>query len=190
MSLNIKCQTGTGLIEVLVAMLIVAIGSLSLLSMQVTGKKVSYDAIQRSAATALVHDIVERMRNNPNSLASYVVDDFGNGSITSEPSPNCVSATCTATQLAAHDMWEWEQNLDGAVEQLVEDGSTFKVGGLVSPRACITHSAGVVTVALVWKGYQELSNPVGSTCGEGLGLYGGSEVQRQMMFVTTYIEEV
>lgn len=191
MSLSkIKHQFGSGMIEVLISMLIVSVGSISLISMQINGKKVSYDSIQRSIATALVHDIVERMRANPNALASYVVSDLGGESISSEPSPNCVSSACTAAQLAAHDLWEWEQNIDGATEQQVQGLDSVKVGGLVSPRACITHSNGVVTVAIAWKGYQEIANPTSSTCGEGLSLYGTNDTQRQIIFVTTYIEDV
>ncbi len=178
------------MIEVLISMLIVSVGSVGLISMQVTGKKVSYDAMQRSIATALVHDIVERMRNNPNALTSYVTANLGNGSISTEPTPNCVSGDCTSAQLAARDLWEWEQNIDGSTEELIIDSSTVKVGGLVSPRACITHNSGVVTVAIAWKGYQEIANPTASTCGEGLGLYGTSDTQRQIIFVTTYIEDV
>src|SRR5690606_27088859 len=122
-------------------------------------------------ATSLVHDILERMRNNPQALAAYAVSNLGGESTSTEPTPNCTTATCLPAQLAARDLWEWEQSLDGAAE-LLDDGtgSQTKVGGLVSPRACITHNAGVVTVTLAWKGYQSMSNPAASACGEGLGL--------------------
>ncbi len=187
---KMKSQLGSGLIEVLVSMLIVSIGSLSLINMQVAGKKVSYDAIQRSIATALAHDIIERMRNNPNVLSSYVASNMGNGSRGSSPSATCFNANCTEAELATRDLWEWEQQLDGASEEQTIAGSQVKVGGLVSPRACITHNAGVVTVAIAWKGFQSTSNPTSNTCGEGLSLYGSSDAQRQVIFITTYIEDV
>lgn len=190
MSIKSYRQTGVGLVEVLVSMLIVSVGALSLISMQIAGKRIGYDALQRSVATTLVHDILERMRNNPLALTGYTVNNLGGETISSEPSPNCTSAVCTPTQLAARDLWEWEQNLDGAAEMLDDGSGAQKVGGLVDPRACITHSAGVVTITIVWKGYQSMSNPAGSNCGEGLGLYGSGESQRQMVSVTTFIEEI
>ncbi len=191
MPLRIREQLGVGLVEVLVAMLVVSVGALSLISMQIAGKKVGYDALQRSVATTLVNDILERMRNNPNALANYTVNTLGGESVATEPTPNCTSSACTPAQLAARDLWEWEQNLDGAAELLDDgSGSITKVGGLVNPRACITHNAGIINVTIVWKGYQSTSNPAGSNCGEGLGLYGTNESQRQMVSVTTYIEEI
>lgn len=182
-------QGGVGLVEVLIAVLVFALGILGMASMQVNAKRVSYDALQRSLATALTRDIIERMRSNPSdtSLAVFgAVNNLGGGTITSEPSPNCKTATCTPAQLAAHDIWEWEQALDGASETV---GGT-QAGGLVSPKACITYAAGVVTVAIAWKGYDGQVNPTGSTCGQGLGLYGTSEKDRQLVVVSTYIEEV
>ena len=183
-------QRGVGLVEVLIAVLVFALGILGMASMQVNAKRVSYDALQRSLATALTRDIIERMRSNPadTSLLVYgAVDDLGGGSITTEPTPNCKSATCTPAQLAAHDIWEWEQALDGASET---SGGT-NAGGLVSPQACITYAAGVVTVTVAWKGYDGKANPIpGNTCGTTSGLYGAGNVDRQLIVINTYIEEV
>lgn len=182
-------QRGVGLIEVLIAVLVFALGVLGMASMQVNAKRTSYDALQRSLATSLARDIVERMRSNPSpgALAIFgAVNNLGGGSIANEPAPNCSTSACTPQELAAHDIWEWEQALDGAAEQ----SGDANAGGLVSPRACITHNAGVVTVAIAWRGYAGQVNPTGSTCGEGLGLYGTNEVERQLVLVSTYIEEV
>jgi len=179
-----KRQHGGGMTETLVAAFVFAIGILGMGALQMTAKRTSYDALQRSQATALAHDIIERMRNNAGQLGSYVVDELGGGTIDTEPSPNCKTATCSAAQLAAHDIWEWEQALDGASEIL----SGTSVGGLVSPKACITNTAGAVVVAIAWKGYDDLGNPTGSTCGEGLNLYGTNEAQRQLLVIDTFIE--
>lgn len=182
-------QRGVGLIEVLIAVLVFALGILGMASMQVNAKRTSYDALQRSMATSLTRDIVERMRSNPSptSLAIFGgVNNLGGGTVASEPSPNCKDNPCTPEQLARHDIWEWEQALDGASETL----GTSKAGGLVSPKACISHNAGVVKVAIAWKGYGGKINPSGSTCGEGLGLYGDNDKERQLVVVTTFIVEV
>ena len=62
---RIKRQYGLGMIEVLVAGLIFALGVLGLSTMQVKAKRTSYDALQRSLATSLARDMVARMRSNP-----------------------------------------------------------------------------------------------------------------------------
>lgn len=182
-----KRQRGLGLIEVLIAVLVFALGILGMASMQVKAKRTSYDALQRSLATSLARDIVERMRSNPSatSLAVFgAVDDIGGGTITKPK--DCKANTCTPSELASYDIWEWEQALDGAAEK---SGDT-NAGGLVSPKACITHNAGVITVAIAWRGHGGQVNPPGSTCGEGLNLYGTGEVERQLVVISTYIEEV
>lgn len=184
-------QKGLGLIEILLAVLLLGIGAVGLASMQIKAKRMTYEAVQRSVATSLARDIIERMRNNPGALASYVVTNYGDNDNRTEPTPNCSSASCTTTQLAAHDLWEWERALLGATETTVDGGNTALVGGLNIPRACITHNAGEISVAIVWKGFDEHSNPnTATTCGEGLGLYGTSDAARQVMLITTFIEEI
>ncbi|MFL0808788.1 MAG: type IV pilus modification protein PilV [Agarilytica sp.] len=184
----IKHQKGAGLIEVLIAFLLLSIGGVGLASMQIKAKRMSYEAVQRSVATSLARDIIERMRNNPSSLASYVTNNLGNSSISAEPSPNCIDVACSNAQLAAHDLWEWERSLDGASEQIEVSGNSVFAGGLDTPRACITNTNGQVAVAIVWKGYQEMTNPTNSTCGEGLGLYGTNEAERQVVLIGTYVD--
>lgn len=180
-------QRGVGLIEVLIAVLVFALGVLGMASMQVGAKRTSYDALQRSLATSLARDIVERMRSNPSdsSMAIFgAVNNLGGGTKTKPK--DCTTNTCTPTELANYDVWEWEQALDGAAEQ----SGGNNAGGLVSPKACITNNAGVVRVEIVWKGYGGQVNPANSDCGEGLGLYGANDVDRQLVLITTYIEEV
>ena len=51
-------------IEVLIALVILIMGILGAVAMQATAKKGSFDAMQRSVASALAQDIIERMRGN------------------------------------------------------------------------------------------------------------------------------
>lgn len=183
-------QGGIGLIEVLIAMLIFALGILGMATMQVNAKRVSYDALQRSIATALTRDIVERMRSNPSATALAVfgaVNNLGGGTILAAPSACTQLSPCSPTQMATRDIWEWEQALDGASEVV----GGVNAGGLVSPKACITYAAGLVTVTIAWKGNNGQTDDIAAnTCGRNLGLYGTGEVDRQLLVVTTYIEEV
>lgn len=187
-----RSERGVGLIEVLIALLVFTMGVLGMASMQVRAKRTSYDALQRSLATSLTRDIIERMRSNPDAGVlenTYEVNNLGGGSIANEPTPDCRSNSnpCTSAELASHDLWEWEQALDGASESVNGNNA----GGLVSPRACIEHDAGVITVTIAWKGYDGKANPVaGNNCGTGLNLYEAGEKDRQVVIVNTYIEEV
>ena len=98
---TLRRQYGLGMIEVLVAGLVFAVGVLGLSTMQVKAKRTSYDALQRSLATSLARDMVARMRSNPTAIDTYAAISFLGG-VTSgnEPSPNCKSAQCSSIELA------------------------------------------------------------------------------------------
>jgi type IV pilus assembly protein PilV len=175
-----RTQAGVGLIEVLIAVLVFAVGLLGMTTMQMGTKRASYEATQRSIATGLARDILERMRSNPAVLASYVVDDVG-GSSRPTPGTNCNEDPCVPGDLAEQDLYEWVELLRGASEQI----SGTNAGGLVTPQACITHAAGLVSVAIAWQGVSELTNPTQSACGNGS--YGTGDVLRRLMVITTYV---
>ncbi len=70
-------SAGIGLVEVLVALLVFSVGILGVTAMQLAAKRSGYEATQRSIATSLARDIIERMRSNPGQLPGYVVSDLG-----------------------------------------------------------------------------------------------------------------
>ncbi len=179
---------GAGLIEVLIAVLVLAVGLLGMMTLQTTAKRYSHEAAQRSMASAVARDAIERMRSNPTALADYVAT-IGESSITTAPA-SCNTGTCTPAQLATRDLYEIELLLDGATERVTVDGVTSNAGGLVQPTACITHNAGNVQVAIAWRGVEEMTNPTESDCGEATGLYGADNVQRRLLVLSTFIVDV
>lgn len=103
-STNARSQHGASLIEVLVSMVILAIGILGISALQANSMKSNQSSYMRTQAILHAEDIVERMRSN---LAGV-----RNGSY-NDPAPAinaaCLSpAACTPAQLAAHDVGEWE----------------------------------------------------------------------------------
>lgn len=62
---------GFGLVEVLVSMLILAIGLLGLASLQARSLKFNHDAFVRSQATALAYDLIDRIRINRTVALTY-----------------------------------------------------------------------------------------------------------------------
>lgn len=180
---------GFTLIEVLITLVVFSIGLLSVAGLQAISKKANYDALQRTTATMLAHDIVERMRANATQLDEYMRpagSELGGATLTA-PTPDCVTNPCNATQLAFRDLYDWERALDGASELV----SGALSGGLVDPTACIEGefggAAGIYTIAIAWRGVTELSNPVIHPCGVGTTKYGDANEYRRILVITTYI---
>ena len=183
-----KKQSGVGMIEVLIAILVFAVGVLGMIAMQLAAKRASYEATQRSIATSLNRDIIERMRSNPQVLENYEVDE-----ITSRATPgkDCSTTACDPKELAIYDLWDWVQLMRGANETVTIDGTDTNSGGLVDSMACITHDDGIVTVAIAWKGVNEMLDP-NDPCGEDDSLYSGTvsdQSFRRVQTISTYISD-
>jgi len=103
---------GVTLIEVLVTMVIVAVGLLGLAGMQVRGLSIQKDAHGRALATQLALDIADRMRSNTGALASYQFATAFAGTYTA-PGVDCLAAVCTATQQAQYDFDQWFARVRG-----------------------------------------------------------------------------
>jgi type IV pilus modification protein PilV len=90
---------GFSLLEVLVTLVVVAIGLLGVAGMQVTSIKLNRVAETRSNGTVYATDIIERMRANPGNVASYATD---------------FSTTHSSdTTQAERDLKQWKANLSG-----------------------------------------------------------------------------
>lgn len=98
-------STGFTLIEVLVAILILAVGILGLVRLQGTAIQQSNIAMQRTQATLLGYDIANRIRANRDEAKSGGYDsDWSEVPVTVD-----CSVVCSAAQLAQHDIAEWLQ---------------------------------------------------------------------------------
>jgi type IV pilus assembly protein PilV len=67
-------QRGVTLLEVLITIVVLSIGLLGYAGLQTMSLKNNTNAFQRSQATMLTYDIVDRMRANRPNLASYSVN--------------------------------------------------------------------------------------------------------------------
>jgi type IV pilus assembly protein PilV len=182
------------MLESLVAVLVFSFGAIGAISMQVLAAQSNFEAAQRTQAVYLATDIIERMLNNPNALDSYDSSDDtqwtvrGSGSITQEPTPDCDTAACTPVQQAAHDLWSWEQALDGAAIT-TEDAAA--VGGMVSPTGCIRQSgAGRIEVAIAWRGRSNMTDTNRAPGCTAEGRYGSNGEYRRVLHLRTFIAEL
>jgi type IV pilus assembly protein PilV len=98
-------QSGFTLLEILVAMLVLAIGLLGLAGLMTSSMRNNLSASHRTQATWMAYDIVDRMRAN---RASAVIGGYntsmGAGAI-------CFPAATTGTATPALDIAAWKNQL-------------------------------------------------------------------------------
>lgn len=153
----VHAQRGTSLVEVLISMVILAIGLLSLIVLHGRLQVLQVESYQRSQGLLLLRDMANRIALNRNHAADYVIG-----------TPLGVGMTCpadtTTRQLA--DVSEWCAALQGAAE--TTGGS--QVGAMLGGRGCVQDlGSGIFFVTVAWQGMAPVSAPPASVdCGEGL----------------------
>lgn len=152
-------QSGVTLVEVLITMVILAIGLLGLVGLQARLQILQVESYQRAQALMLLRDMSSRISNNRNDAAAYAT-----------ASPVGVGMTCpvpggTATR-RERDLAEWCTALQGASEQTAGGA---RVGAMLGGRGCVEDLGGgqfLLTVA--WQGMAPLGAPPESvTCAAG-----------------------
>lgn len=123
-------QSGASLVEVLVSIVIAAVGLLALAGINAASLRYGKLSQYRAVATLLANDISERMRAtgaDTAALASYAVSqDFATqATLSGEPTPTCRGAAdnCTTAQMAAADLWQWRNT----VRANLPEGSVFVI---------------------------------------------------------------
>lgn len=133
MPMTVRKQNGFSLIEVLIALLILAIGLFGMASLMMTSMKSNQSASMRSQASWLAYDMFERMRLNSDiaiNSSSYVTA----ANAAAPSNPNCKSSGCSATNVAVQDLFEWKT-------QLVQSGLT----------GAVARTGNAYTVSIFWQ---------------------------------------
>jgi type IV pilus assembly protein PilV len=130
-------NTGFTLIEVLIAMLVLAVGLLGLAGLQATSLNNNQRAYYRSQATILAYDIVDRMRANRSAVGNYLTSFIDPA--TAIEHINCLPVTlpiavCSQADMAENDLFEWNRE----IIKLPQGVGT------------ITVAAGVYTIDITW----------------------------------------
>ncbi len=100
-------ERGFSLVEVLVALLVLSIGLLGLAALQTVGLKFNTQSYQRTQATLLGYDIIDRIRANSIAKAAGNYDSVTASYFPPSP-PDCTSITCNPAQLATYDIAQWK----------------------------------------------------------------------------------
>jgi type IV pilus assembly protein PilV len=98
---------GFTLIEVLVAMTVLTVGMLGAATLLLDGLQASRIALQHAHAVALTADVADSIRANRGGGPAYAL---AAGTALASPPWSCTAAgTCTAAQMAAVDLYRWQQ---------------------------------------------------------------------------------
>lgn len=161
-----KTHTGFTLIEVLVAMLVLALGLMGLATLQTYTLRSNLSAYTRGQATQLLYDMSDKMRVN-NALAKTITSNTSDYTVADtttkikkiDSSNTCeyqypttlpANTSCSTTKLAAYDLIVWANAIS----------ATLPMG-----RGCITFANGTYTLYIAWDDnrsgvvYSDQANP-------------------------------
>lgn len=108
-------QTGVGLIEVMVALLLLTVAILGYTALQGQAIKVTNESLERSQSLIMMRNIAEKIHANPSAIEQYAIGL--NNLATAAPSDKCgldgdaVTNLCTPAQLAAAESFRLRTEL-------------------------------------------------------------------------------
>lgn len=144
-------ECGISLIEVLVTLVILAVGMLGIMGMQARLQQSEAEVYQRTQALILLQDMASRLAANRNQAASYVTGP-------SSPLGGDTSCPAMGTTQLERDRAEWCNALQGAAEE----DATGNVGAMLGGRGCIESlGSGQYLITVAWQGLGALSAPPG-----------------------------
>ena len=152
-----KHQAGVTLVEVLVSMVIMALGLVSLAALQGHTLRYQLGSVHRAQLSGLLSDYAERVRSNLNQAPGQVPDSHYDLILpwkdqkdvpAASSVPSCTGASaCSDVQLAQADMQQWRQK----VREALPRGSVFVAGDAVQG----------LTVTFMWSDKENVVNAAG-----------------------------
>ena len=141
-------MSGFTLLEVMVALLISAIGLLGLAALQVSARNNLDASFQYSQASQIAQDLAERMRANPAGVRAgfYSTIDTENGA-----SPSNCDAGCDPAGIAANDIAAWTTAIQNSELLLIGMGRTTVDGNQVK-------------ITVLWDGQRKRFNKKPTDC--------------------------
>lgn len=167
-------QRGFTLIEVLITLLVLAIGLLGLAGMNARMLNSQFEAYQRAQAMLLVEDMASRVRSNSQAARN---GDYATGTV-----QGLSDETCASTYDVSVDLCEWNQALRGASVEV----SGQQLGSIIGARGCIDNVSisateqAVIRVTVAWQGLSPSVAPA-SACGRDE--YGSDDSLRRAVSV-------
>jgi type IV pilus assembly protein PilV len=151
-------MTGATMIEVLVTLIIVAVGLFGLVGLQTRLQVAEMESYQRTQALLLLKDIKNRIEANRNAAASYVTTNLG-------ANATCPTATTTVAQ---RDLREWCLAILGSGE--TTNAGATRHGAMIGGLGCVVSIDQDFLVTVAWQGLAPLALPHDPTNGQGCGM--------------------
>ena len=150
-----RSESGFGLIEVLVTLVILAVGLLSVAALQANALRTTVESGSRGMAVRLANDMADRLRTElPPAVADYIT-----GAATDQrgtTSSTCYTGNgCTGTVRANAAVAEWQRLLDGRLpggEGILCRDASPDDGTSRAAAACSGGANDPVVVKVWWRG--------------------------------------
>jgi len=126
---DLKRSNGTSLIEILVAVFILAIGILGIASAHINGIKTSQETALRFQANVLATDMVERMRANINTANAANVYNMADSSAYAVGAQDCEANSCSLNGLALWDKAQWKTAIEASLPSGIGSVASVVAGG-------------------------------------------------------------
>ena len=105
-------QSGTTLVEALVALLILSVSALGYAALQLQGVSKNASAMRRSKATQLAHGMSDRLRANRGGVTAGAYSRL----VAAANAPSCgTSSACSTADMAVADYVQWRADVAGAL---------------------------------------------------------------------------
>jgi type IV pilus assembly protein PilV len=179
-----RLDSGYGMIEVLVSLVVLFLGLLGLIGLQAKAQHAQLESYQRAQALVLLQDMVDRMNTNRKDAHDKKYDQLSVG-VGSDGIPSI--ADCSGKTGWNLDACEWGNLLNGVAE--AKDGA--RIGAMIGAHGCISYGGteltdssgaalagtGVYTITVAWQGMTPTTSPP-STLACGKGTYGSESLRR------------
>ncbi len=155
-----QTHKGYSLIEVLVSVVVLALGFLGMTSLQTKSLQNNQNAVLRTQAAYLSYEMLEKIRGNPvaNAIDIYV----GNNGVTS--ATNCLTTSCDQNDLAAFDVLSWKCAINSShCTNDVQGNLISTTSELPSGTGTIEKSGNNIKITISWAEGRPKLNPATNT---------------------------
>lgn len=152
-------QRGLSMIELLVAVLVLAIGVLGITALQMVSLQNNRGALFQAEAVQLAYDMMDRIRANPEgAVPGGAYDGLGIGA-GPPAAANCVANNCSQAQMVTFDQALWKCSLGDFNDDA--QCAAFRGAGVLPQAAdqpglpegdgsIVVDGAGVVSITVTW----------------------------------------
>lgn len=137
-----KNNRGFTLIEILVAVLIIATALLGLVGLQAAGLRNAVTSYNRTQASQLAYSMADRMRANVVEAKNGTYNTANMVPNNATQKTNCTTATCTTAEMAENDLFEWNAALK---EGIPKTGVITYIAPVFTIAICLEQSTGSQT---------------------------------------------